>query len=170
MAKSAVAGCFSSANISRTLLQTNSGLMIYRGYDLPDLTTISTDSSLWLHVQIPVGYLIDQWPVRCAVISPDGRYAAIAGRRGLAHYSVSSGRWKTFVDKGTEDEFSVRGGMCWFQHILIAAVESEDHYQVCVFVDAFPSTCSQCSSVCTLERLHSTDHAFMLKRYHHRLC
>ncbi|KAK1915376.1 hypothetical protein P3342_003185 [Pyrenophora teres f. teres] len=126
MARSAVTGCFSSANISRSLMQTSTGFMIYRGYDLPDLTTISAEISLWHHVQVPSAYLVDQWPIRSAVISNDGRYVAIAGKRGLAHYSVNSGRWKMFDDPFIENEFAVRGGMCWFQHVLIAAVECHE--------------------------------------------
>ena len=133
MARSAVTGCYASANISRTLLQTRSGIMIYRGYDLPDLTSISAEASLWHTAQIPPSYLVDQWPMRCAVISPDGRYVAVAGRRGLAHYSVQSGRWKTFVNENMENSFQVRGGMCWHQHILIAAVEIGDQYQIRMF-------------------------------------
>lgn len=130
MARSAITGCFSSANISRSLMQTSTGFMIYRGYDLPDLTTISAEVSLWHNVQIPSHYLVDQWPIRCAVISTDGRYVAVAGKRGLAHYSVNSGRWKTFDDPFVENEFAVRGGMCWFDHVLIAAVESRDSHEV----------------------------------------
>ena len=130
MARSAVTGCYSTANISRTLLQSSSSLMIYRGYDLPDLTTITADSSLWHHVQIPAAYLSNQRPVRSAVISPDGRYVAVAGRQGLAHYSVNSGRWKTFDDLNAEDAFAVRGGMCWYQHVLITAVETDEHHEV----------------------------------------
>jgi len=131
MAKSAVTGCFCAANISRTVLLTTTSLMVYRGYDLPVLTTISADSSLWHHVSIPSIYLANQKPIRSAVISADGRYVAIAGRRGLAHYSVTSGRWKTFDDMQAENAFVVRGGMCWYQHILIAAVESDDYHEVC---------------------------------------
>ncbi|KAF2460727.1 hypothetical protein BDY21DRAFT_333237 [Lineolata rhizophorae] len=130
MARSAVAGCFSSANIARSLLQTNTGFMVYRGYDQPDLTAISAEISQWTQVQIPSSYLVSQWPIRCAVISPDGRYVAVAGRRGLAHYSVNSGRWKTFDDPLVENEFTVRGGMCWHQHVLIAAVESGSSYEL----------------------------------------
>lgn len=130
MAKSAVTGCFCAANISRTVLVTESDLMIYRGYDLPLLTTISGDASLWHHVQIPSAYLTLQRPIRCAVISQDGRYIAIAGRHGLAHYSIGSGRWKTFEDSVAENAFVVRGGMCWYQHILIAAVETEEYNEV----------------------------------------
>ena len=131
MAKSAVTGCFSSANVSRTMLLTNTGLMVYRGYDLPVLTTLSADASLWHHVQIPSTYLANQRPIRLSVISPDGRYVAVAGRRGLAHYSVTSGRWKTFDDMRAENAFVVRGGMCWYQHILIAACENDDYHEVC---------------------------------------
>lgn len=133
MAKSAVTGCFCAANVSRTVLLTNTELMVYRGYDLPFLTTISADASLWHHVQIPPIYLANQRPIRSCVSSPDGRYVAIAGRRGLAHYSVTSGRWKTFEDLQAENAVVVRGGMCWYQHILIAAVESNDYHEVCQY-------------------------------------
>lgn len=139
MARSAVTGCYSTANISRTLLQSSSSLMVYRGYDLPDLTTITADSSLWHHVQIPPVYLSNQKPIRCTVISPDGRYVAVAGRRGLAHYSVNSGRWKTFEDLDAENAFTVRGGMCWYQHVLIAAVETDEHHEVRFPGSATPS-------------------------------
>jgi len=130
MARSAITGCYSSANISRTLLQTTSSIMVYRGYDLSDLTTISAEASLWHTAQIPSSYLVDQWPMRCSVISADGRYVAVAGRRGLAHYSINSGRWKTFVNENMENEFQVRGGMCWHQHILVAAVEAGDSFEL----------------------------------------
>ena len=130
MARSAATGCFSPDNLFRPLLQTDRGFMIYRGYDVPDLTAISAEATLWHHVQIPAGYLADQWPVRCSAISPDGRYVAVAGRRGLAHYSVNSGRWKTFDNPDSENGFAVRGGMCWRQHLLIAAIEADGQYQV----------------------------------------
>ncbi|KAL3427792.1 RIC1 domain-containing protein [Phlyctema vagabunda] len=130
MARSAITGCYAAANISRTLLQTPSSIMVYRGYDLPDLTTIAAESSSWHTAQIPSSYLVDQWPIRCSVISSDGRYVAVAGRRGLAHYSVNSGRWKTFVNENMENEFQVRGGMCWYQHILVAAVEAGESFEL----------------------------------------
>lgn len=130
MARHSVAGCFTSANVSRSLLQTGTGFSLYRGYDVPDLTSISADRSLWHNVQVPAQYLSHQWPIRSAVTSNDGRYVAIAGRRGLAHYSMNSGRWKTFDDPLMDADFTVRGGMCWHQHILIAAVETSTTYEV----------------------------------------
>lgn len=130
-AKSALTGCFSSANMVRALLQTGSEIILYRGHDLPDLTTISGKNALWHHAQFPPEYLHSQWPIRMCVVSQDGRYVAIAGRRGLAHYSVNSSRWKTFNDPKVENSFAVQGGMCWYGHILIAAVECDKSYEVC---------------------------------------
>lgn len=131
-ARSALTGCFSAANLARGLLQTGTELILYRGHDLPDLMTISGKDSLWHHAQYPPAYLHSQWPIRSTVVSQDGRYVAIAGRRGLAHYSVNSGRWKVFEDSKVENSFAVRGGMCWYGHILIAAVEGdESSYEVC---------------------------------------
>ncbi|GMG06324.1 unnamed protein product [Aspergillus oryzae var. brunneus] len=133
-ARSALTGCFSSANLARGLLQTGTEIILYRGHDLPDLMTISGKDSLWHHAQYPPSYLHSQWPIRSSVVSQDGRYVAIAGRRGLAHYSVNSGRWKVFEDSKIENSFAVRGGMCWYGHILIAAIESDGSYEVCAHV------------------------------------
>jgi hypothetical protein len=57
----------------------------------------------------------------------------VAGRRGLAHYSINSGRWKTFANPEMENEFQVRGGMCWYQHILLAATEINKAYELRLF-------------------------------------
>lgn len=130
MAKSAVAGCYSSANLLRTVLQTSTSVMVYRGYDMPDLASISAEPYLWHTTKIPAAYLLNQWPIRHTVISPDGRYVAVAGRRGLAHYSVNSSRWKTFPNVEMENEFQIRGGMCWHQHILVAAVEANKSHEL----------------------------------------
>ena len=129
-AKSAVTGCFSSANIARTLLYTSSELLIYNGHDVPDILSMTSENFLWTHVEIPPLFLFNQRPIRCAVISSDGRYVALGGRRGLAHYSIQSGRWKTFDDLEAESSFMVRGGMCWYQHILIAAVDTGEYDEV----------------------------------------
>ncbi|ETI22291.1 hypothetical protein G647_06364 [Cladophialophora carrionii CBS 160.54] len=130
MSRSAAMGYFSCANLVRALLQTPTELTVYRGHELPDLTSISNEASLWHHAQYPSVYLHNQWPIKSCVVSQDGRYIAIAGRRGLAHYSVQSGRWKTFVDLSVESAFAVRGGMCWFNHILAVATENAAGYDL----------------------------------------
>jgi len=68
--------------------------------------------------------------MRCTAISPDGRYVAVAGRRGLVHYSINSGRWKTFSNGDMENSFQVRGGMCWYQNVLVAAVEVNKTHEI----------------------------------------
>ncbi|KAL3473793.1 RIC1-domain-containing protein [Aspergillus californicus] len=141
-ARSALTGCFSSANLARGLLQTGTEVIIYRGHDLPDLITISGKDSLWHHAQYPPAYLHSQWPIRSSSVSQDGRYVAIAGKRGLAHYSVNSGRWKVFEDPKIENSFTVRGGMCWYGHILIAAIDRDGSYELCIFSRELPLTTS----------------------------
>jgi len=128
--RSAAVGGFSCANLVRALQQTPTELAVYRGHELPDLTSISNEASLWHHAQYPVAYLHNQGPIRTAVISQDGRYIAVAGKRGLAHYSVSSGRWRVFSDYAVENSFAVRGGFCWFQHILAVATEHAQGYDL----------------------------------------
>jgi hypothetical protein len=168
VARSAVAGCFSSANVARSLLQTHAGFMIYRGYDLPDIGSLSLENGLWHNVQIPAAYLHTQWPIRSAVISTDGRYVAVAGRRGLAHYSVTSGRWKTFDDPSMEDLFTVRGGMCWYQHVLIAAVESNDGFQVRVYLSVQKTSAYSSRSAFILESQRSTQTLCTLSSFQHQ--
>ncbi|KAM5504598.1 WD40 repeat protein [Microsporum canis] len=137
-ARSALTGCFSSANLARALLQTGTEIILYRGHDLPDLTTISGKDSLWHHAQYPPGYLHAQWPIRTCCASQDGRYVAVAGRRGLAHYSVHSNRWKTFDDPKVENSFAIQGGMCWYGHILIVAVECDSSYELRMYSRELP--------------------------------
>lgn len=130
IARNATAGCFSPANISRGLLHSSNALMIYKGHEVADVTSLPSDMPIWQTVQVPHHYLVLQWPIKAAVASPDGKYIAVAGRRGLAHYSVTSGRWRSFDDPQAEQEFAVRGGFCWHNHVLIAAVEASGRYEI----------------------------------------
>nr|POE58693.1 isoform 2 of rab6a-gef complex partner protein 1 [Quercus suber] len=131
--RSAATGCLSAANTARGLLQSAGSVVVYRGHEILDVTAISPDTSLWQTVQVPLSYLANQWPIKITALSKDGNYIAVAGRRGLAHYSTTSGRWKTFDDPQAEAEFGVRGGMCWHQRYLIASVETDDKFQVRVY-------------------------------------
>ena len=119
-------------------------LLVYRGADQPDMSVINPESDVWQHIkvgplldekwdlmrrQMPSLYIATNWPIRYASISSDGRLIAIAGRRGMTHYSSSSGRWKLFEDERQEQSFTVRGGLLWFHHVLIAGVEVEKSHQ-----------------------------------------
>ncbi|KAG7099576.1 hypothetical protein E1B28_001406 [Marasmius oreades] len=129
-AKSAVTGQHSPDNTRYAFLQMDDRALVYRGADQPDMSVINPESDVWQPIKIPQNYLSTNWPIRYSSISSDGRLIAIAGRRGLVHYSTSSGRWKTFADDAQEQAFSVRGGLLWFHHVLIAAVEVNKSYQI----------------------------------------
>lgn len=133
IARASATTCFNMANVSRMPLQTSTSVMLYRGLQGSEMSTLTRDVSMWQTVQLPTTFLARQWPLRSSVVSPDGSYLAVAGRRGLAHYSLSSGRWRTFADLDLEDEFVVRGGMCWSQHVLIAAIDADQKYQIRIY-------------------------------------
>ncbi|KAF4605560.1 hypothetical protein EYR40_004346 [Pleurotus pulmonarius] len=129
-AKSATTGQQSPDNTRYAFLQMEDRALVYRGADQPDLSVINPESDVWQHIKIPQSYLSTNWPIRYSALSSDGRLIAIAGRRGLIHYSSTSGRWKTYADELQEQAFIVRGGLLWFHHVLIAAVEIASSYQI----------------------------------------
>ncbi|KAG8748047.1 hypothetical protein FRC10_009799 [Ceratobasidium sp. 414] len=131
--KSAITGQHSPDNTRYAFLQMDDRVLVYRGADQPDMSVINPESDVWQHIRIPAEYLAHNWPVRSASIAPDGRLIAVAGRRGLVHYSAASGRWKRFTDLKQEQAFAVKGGMVWFHHVLVAACAVGKSYQVRLF-------------------------------------
>lgn len=117
-------------NTRYAFLQQDDRVLVYRGADQPDMSVISPEADVWQHIKIPQRYLAANWPIKYSSLSSDGRLIAIAGRRGLIHYSSTSGRWKLFGDDVQEQSFTVRGGLLWFHHVLIAATEGSRTYQV----------------------------------------
>ena len=91
---------------------------------------VSTHRHLTAGSQVPQEYLATNWPIRYSALSADGKFVALAGRRGLVHYSSISGRWRIFGDELQEQAFTVKGGLLWFHHIVVAAVELGKSVQV----------------------------------------
>ncbi|KAJ7139708.1 RIC1-domain-containing protein [Mycena epipterygia] len=129
-AKSASTGQLAPDNTRYAFLQMDDRALVYRGADQPDMSVINPESDVWQHIKIPQSYLAANWPIRYSSLSSDGRLIAIAGRRGLIHYSSTSGRWKLFADEIQEQAFIVKGGLVWFHHVLIAAVEVSKSFQI----------------------------------------
>ncbi|KAF8592018.1 RIC1-domain-containing protein [Ramaria rubella] len=121
---------FRPDNTRYAFLQMDDRVLVYRGADQPDMSVINPESDVWQHIKFPLSYIANNWPIRYASISNDGRLVAVAGRRGLVHYSAASGRWKVFSDPVQEQAFAVKGGLIWFHHVLIAAVDASRSYQV----------------------------------------
>ncbi|KAI8087829.1 RIC1-domain-containing protein [Gilbertella persicaria] len=124
-AKSALTSYLHSDNARRGLIQTDDRILLYNnGGDYQENNnTIDPAAVAWTHIQYPALYITDHWPIRYASISPDGKYIAIAGKRGFTHYNSISNRWKLFGNQHQEQSFLVRGGMVWFKHVLILGCE-----------------------------------------------
>lgn len=43
----------------------------------------------------------------------------MAGRTGIAHYSMSSRRWKLFGNESQEKDFLVAGGLLWWRDYIV---------------------------------------------------
>ncbi|CAO0800336.1 unnamed protein product [Mucor circinelloides] len=125
-AKSALTSYLHSDNAKRGLLLADDRILLYNnGGDYQENnTTIDPAAVAWTHIQYPALYITDHWPIRYASISSDGKYIAIAGKRGFAHYNAISNRWKLFGNQHQEQSFLVRGGMVWYKNIIIVACES----------------------------------------------
>ncbi|KAG0227961.1 hypothetical protein BGW41_003585 [Actinomortierella wolfii] len=111
------------------LLHLNDRVLVYsEGHRRDVASTINPDTFVWNNVMVPPVYMSDNWPIRYSCLTHDGRYLAVAGRRGLAHYNLHTCRWKLFGNWQQEQSFRVQGGMAWFKNILIVGCETvADH-------------------------------------------
>ncbi|CAB1318158.1 unnamed protein product [Coregonus sp. 'balchen'] len=75
----------------------------------------------WHVVQIHNTYLESNWPIRFAAIDTAGQCIAVAGRRGFAHYSMSTRKWKLFGNITQEQNMTVTGGLAWWNDFVVVA-------------------------------------------------
>ncbi|KAJ7986873.1 hypothetical protein DPEC_G00332920 [Dallia pectoralis] len=75
----------------------------------------------WHVVQIHSTYLETNWPIRFAAIDTAGQCMAVAGRRGFAHYSMSTRKWKLFGNITQEQNMTVTGGLAWWKDFVVVA-------------------------------------------------
>ncbi|KAJ5995460.1 hypothetical protein N7481_002437 [Penicillium waksmanii] len=124
-ARSALTGCFSAVNLAQGLLQTGTEFILYRGHDLPELMTISGKDSLWHHGQYPPGI------PSLAMADPVLRRVPGWTAGGDWHITVSTvAGGKCLKIRKWRTHLPFEGGMCWYGHILIAAVESDGSYEI----------------------------------------
>ncbi|XP_030375352.1 guanine nucleotide exchange factor subunit Rich isoform X2 [Scaptodrosophila lebanonensis] len=84
-----------------------------------DIASILAESKYWTLLQIPLNYAATNWPIRYAAIDALGLHLAVAGRTGLAHYSIHSKKWKLFGNESQEKDFVVSGGLLWWQSFIV---------------------------------------------------
>ncbi|ORY05246.1 RIC1-domain-containing protein [Basidiobolus meristosporus CBS 931.73] len=126
--KSAVTGFHSPDNVRHALLQMDDRLYLYNKVD-QEIEGLNPDV-IWQTIQYPSAYISDNWPIKYVSISYDGKYVAIAGKHGVAHCNITTGRWKLFGDQLQEQEFVCHGGLVWYKKILIVAcdlIEDNSH-------------------------------------------
>ncbi|XP_062868296.1 guanine nucleotide exchange factor subunit RIC1 [Trichomycterus rosablanca] len=75
----------------------------------------------WHVVQIHSTYLDTNWPIRFAAIDSAGQCLVVAGRRGFAHYSLFSRKWKLFGNITQEQSMAVTGGLTWWNDFVVVA-------------------------------------------------
>ncbi|KAI9332692.1 RIC1-domain-containing protein [Obelidium mucronatum] len=120
--QSPLANCQNMDNVSTVFLVGDDKLLI-RDCSGDGLDAVSLDLTQWESVQIPVIYLASNWPIRYAVMNSTATFVAIAGTRGLAHYNIQANRWKLFGNESQEQSFAVRGGLLWYEDLIVAATQ-----------------------------------------------
>ncbi|XP_035209337.1 guanine nucleotide exchange factor subunit RIC1-like isoform X2 [Stegodyphus dumicola] len=93
-------------------------------HEVPASVGFSRDQMLfgnkqWIVIPIPYAYLGNNWPIRYTAIDSQGQSMAVAGRSGLAHYSLLLKRWKLFGNETQERDFVVMGGLLWWEDQII---------------------------------------------------
>ncbi|XP_075523095.1 uncharacterized protein LOC142555855 [Primulina tabacum] len=90
-----------------------------------------TDELKILHLNLPVSYMSQNWPVLHVAASRDGMYLAVAGLHGLILYDIRLKRWRVFGDVTQEQRIQCRG-LLWLGKIIVVCnyVDSSDMYEL----------------------------------------
>ncbi|CAK9156741.1 unnamed protein product [Ilex paraguariensis] len=90
-----------------------------------------TDELKILHLNLPVSYITQNWPVLHVAASKDGMYLAVAGLHGLVLYDIRLKKWRVFGDISQEQRIQCRG-LLWLGKIVIVCnyIDSSDMYEL----------------------------------------
>lgn len=84
-----------------------------------DISSILAESKYWTVLQLPLTYASTNWPIRYSAIDSKGEHLAVAGRTGMAHYSMITKKWKLFGNESQEKDFVVSGGLLWWMGFVV---------------------------------------------------
>lgn len=103
--------------------------------DCITVTRTLIESKQWVIVLLPATYSATNWPVRYGAIDIDGKFIAVAGRSGLAHYSMITHKWKVFGNETQEKDMAVIGGLLWWRSCIVAGCYSipEEQDQIRIY-------------------------------------
>lgn len=90
-----------------------------------------TDELKILHLNLPVSYMSQNWPVLHVAASKDGMYLAVAGLHGLILYDMRLKKWRVFGDVTQEQKIQCRG-LLWLGKIVVVCnfIESSNMYEL----------------------------------------
>ncbi|XP_066924584.1 guanine nucleotide exchange factor subunit RIC1-like [Clytia hemisphaerica] len=86
----------------------------------------------WQTFPLPHNYIHTNWPIRYAAVDMSGKYFAVAGINGYAHFSLARRKWKLFGNETQERTVTCRGGLTWWNDYLIVGcfILNEDREEV----------------------------------------
>lgn len=90
-----------------------------------------TDELKMLHLNLPVSYISQNWPVLHVAASMDGTFLAVAGLRGLILYDIRLKKWRFFGDITQEQKIECKG-LLWLGKIVVVCnyVHSSNQYEL----------------------------------------
>ncbi|KAJ0762479.1 putative transcription factor WD40-like family [Helianthus annuus] len=90
-----------------------------------------TDELKLTHLNLPVSYISQNWPVLHVAASEDGMYLAVAGLHGLILYDIRLSRWRFFGDVTQEQKIQCTG-LLWMGKIVVVCnyIESSNTYEL----------------------------------------
>ncbi|KAM7476445.1 hypothetical protein LguiB_023688 [Lonicera macranthoides] len=90
-----------------------------------------TDELKILHLNLPVSYISQNWPVLHVAASKDGMYLAVAGLHGLILYDIRLKKWRVFGDITQEQKIQCRG-LLWLGKIVVVCnyIDSSNTYEL----------------------------------------
>ncbi|KAL5718688.1 hypothetical protein ACHQM5_011565 [Ranunculus cassubicifolius] len=90
-----------------------------------------TDELKLVHVNLPVSYISQNWPVLHVVASKDGSYLAVAGLHGLILYDLRNKKWRVFGDVTQEQRIQCKG-LLWLGKIIVVCnyIDSSNMYEL----------------------------------------
>ncbi|KAL2892173.1 RAB6A-GEF complex partner protein 1 [Bienertia sinuspersici] len=90
-----------------------------------------TDELKMLHLNLPVSYISQNWPVLHVAASSDGTFLAVAGAHGLILYDIRLKKWRFFGDITQEQKIECKG-LLWLGKIVVVCnyVNSSNTYEL----------------------------------------
>ncbi|CAB4066315.1 RIC1 [Lepeophtheirus salmonis] len=71
------------------------------------LALMSAGAKSWNTINIPHSYIGNSYPIRYTALDDECEYLAVAGRTGIAHYSLIQRKWRLFGNETQEKDFIV---------------------------------------------------------------